>query len=101
MMFKKAQSFRRPVLVTLILLCTGGYVLGQDLKVLHGHVPKIISTLSPIGSLPATNQLQMVIGLPLHNADALAAFMSRLYDPSSPDYRQFLTQEQFNAQFGP
>jgi len=101
MMFKKAQLFRRQVWVSLILLCTGSYVFGGDLKTLHGHVPQVVSSLSPLESLPATNQLRLAIGLPLHNTAALAAFMDQLYDPASPGFRQFLTPEEFTDQFGP
>src|SRR5580698_299234 len=100
-MLKKAQLFRRVGVVTLALLCAESYGFGQDLKVLHGHVPKIVSGLTPFQPLPSTNQLRMAIGLPLHNPDALQAFMTRLYDPASPGYRHFLTQEEFNARFGP
>jgi len=43
----------------------------------------------------------MAIILPLRNQTELASLLKRLYDPSSPEYRHFLTVSQFTAQFGP
>lgn len=54
-----------------------------------------------MGSLPATRQMRVSIVLPLRNQAALTALLDRLYDPSSPDYRHFLSVEQFTEQFGP
>ncbi len=41
------------------------------------------------------------MGLPLRNKEALTNLLHELYDPASPNYRQFLTPEQFAEQFGP
>jgi subtilase family serine protease len=41
------------------------------------------------------------IMLPLRNQDELTSFLGRLYDLASPDYRHFLTVQQFTDQFGP
>jgi hypothetical protein len=54
-----------------------------------------------VGSLPPTQQLNASIMLTLRNQADLTALLSRLYDPSSPDYRHFLSVEQFTEQFGP
>jgi N-acetylneuraminic acid mutarotase len=54
-----------------------------------------------IGSLPSRQQLHLSIVLPLRNQGDLTALLGRLYDPSSPDYRHFLSVEQFTDQFGP
>jgi subtilase family serine protease len=54
-----------------------------------------------VGLLPATQTLRLVLVLPLRNHVALDNFLAELYDPSSPSYRQFLTVEEFTAQFGP
>ena len=45
--------------------------------------------------------MHLSIVLPLRNQAALTSLLSRLYDPSSPDYHQFLTTAQFADQFGP
>jgi uncharacterized repeat protein (TIGR03803 family) len=70
-------------------------------QVLHGHVPAAVMALRPVGSLPATNRLNLAIGLPLRNQETLTNLLQQLYDPASPNYRQYLTPEQFTERFGP
>ncbi len=71
------------------------------MKTLSGHVPAAISRLQPAGLFPADTNLNLAIGLPLRNQEALASLQQQLYDPASPNYHHFLTPEQFTAQFGP
>lgn len=54
-----------------------------------------------IGRVPATEPLQVAIALPLRNQDQLDLLLQQLYDPASPNYRHFLSVEQFTEQFGP
>src|SRR5208282_2688901 len=76
--------------------------LAAELQVLHGHVPAAVARfhLQPTGQLPATKSLQLAIGLPLRNEAALDDLLRQLYDPASPNFRQFLTPEEFTARFG-
>ncbi len=53
------------------------------------------------GRLPATQTMRLVLVLPLRHEPELENFLQQLYDPSSPDYRRFLTVEEFTARFGP
>ena len=55
----------------------------------------------PVGRMPASQTLHLVLALPLRNQDALGQFLQDVYNPNSPSYRHFLTVEQFTAQFGP
>lgn len=71
------------------------------MKTLHGHVPAIVSKLAPISSVPATNTLHLAIGLPLRNQDRLNTLLKEVSDPASPNYRHYLSTEEFTAQFGP
>jgi uncharacterized repeat protein (TIGR03803 family) len=57
--------------------------------------------LRPLGRLPATNRLNLAIGLPLRNTNALDKLLQDIYDPASPRFRRYLTPEQFTEQFGP
>ena len=76
---------------------------GAGKQMLHEHVPPAIARfhLQAINRLPATNQLDLAIGLPLRNQDALNKLLAEIYDPASTNYHQYLTPEQFTAQFGP
>lgn len=70
---------------------------------LHGHVPPAIARfhLQPIDRVPATNRLNLAIGLPLRNEDALNQLLREIYDPASTNYHRYLTSEQFTERFGP
>ena len=57
--------------------------------------------VSLIGRLAASQQLHLAISLPLRNEEQLDALLQQLYDPSSPNYRRFLSVQQFTDQFGP
>lgn len=54
-----------------------------------------------IGALPTAQHMQLAIMLPLRNQTQLTDLLQRLYDPTSPEYRHFLSVAQFTAQFGP
>lgn len=70
-------------------------------QMLHGHVPSAIARLTPEGRLQSAQHLKLAIGLPLRNQQALSSLLNQLYDPTSPNYRQYLTPAQFTERFGP
>ena len=51
--------------------------------------------------MAGTNRLNLVIGLPLRNQEALAGLLGQLYDPASPYYHQYLRPADFAERFGP
>ena len=76
-------------------------VFGGIGKTLPGHLPKAIAKLSPIGRLPATNELRLAIGLQLRDEAGLDALLNQIYDPASPYFHHYLTPAEFTARFGP
>lgn len=66
-----------------------------------GHVPAAVATAARVERLPRNMVLKLAIGLPLRAPQELDAFLEQLGDPSSPNYRQYLTPEQFTERFGP
>jgi hypothetical protein len=70
---------------------------------LHDHVRTAVSSgqAALVGSLPPEQNMQLSIVLPLRNQAELTSLLGRLYDPASPDYRHFLSVDQFTQQFGP
>ncbi len=54
-----------------------------------------------VGTLPPDQTMSASIVLPLRNQTELTSLLARLYDPSSPDFRHFLSVAQFTEQFGP
>jgi len=87
--------------LVLSLLLGGKTILAQ--QVLQHHVRPAVTQgkAALVGQMPTDQQLHLSIVLPLRDPAGLTALLSRLYDPSSPDYRKFLTVQQFTDQFGP
>ncbi len=73
----------------------------QTVETVHVRQATQDGTARFVGSLPATETLNLVIALPLRNQDQLDQLLQSLYDPSSPSYHQFLTVAEFTEQFGP
>jgi subtilase family serine protease len=75
----------------------------ESLPLSTRHVREVTANgqAKSVGRLPATQSMRLVLALPLRNQPALDDLLQKLYDPSSPSYRQFLTVEQFTAEFGP
>ena len=76
-------------------------VLGGARRVLNeaASAPAVPSTAS--GRLAASNRLHLALSLPLRQPQVLARLLQELYDPVSPNYRRFLTADQFAERFGP
>ncbi len=70
-------------------------------QALPGHIPPVVRHFPALRRLAATNRLDLVIGLPLRNQEALAGLLGQLYDPGSPYYHQYLRPADFAERFGP
>lgn len=70
---------------------------------LHHHVRPVVANGEArlVGRLPSGQRLNLSLTLPLRNEAELRSLLSRLYDPSSPDYRKFLSVAEFTEKFGP
>jgi hypothetical protein len=51
--------------------------------------------------MPATQRLDLAITLELRNQDELTALLNDLYNPASPNYRHYLSAEEFTERFAP
>jgi len=100
----------RPLSQLAALLCAVAFLVftiptlaQQSLQVLQNHVRPAVSSgqAVPVGLLPATQRLNLAIQLPLRNQGEFDNMLERLYDPTSPDYRKFLSVAQVTEQFGP
>ena len=71
--------------------------------VLTHHVRSVVSRgeATTAGRLPANHVMTLNLVLPLRDPAGLKSFLADLYNPASPDYRQFVTPTEFTARFGP
>jgi len=86
-----------------LLLTLATSTSAAERQTLRGHLPEAVARLNlqPVGRLPAANRLNLAIGLPLRNTNALNKLLQDMYDPASPQFRHYLTPEQFTEKFGP
>ncbi len=66
-----------------------------------GGLPPLLNISKLLGSDQSNRTLQMSVNLALRNQYELNALLRDLYDPSSPNYHQFLTVAEFAQRFGP
>ena len=83
------------------LLLLSVHCSGSERRSIGGHVPPAAKTAQPAGRLSQVQQLNLALGLPLRNRPQLDSLLERLYDPASPDFHQYLTQQQFTERFSP
>jgi subtilase family serine protease len=75
----------------------------QQLTILPGNVALLPQSATDLGPLPASTQLQnltLVLSPTAQQNTALSQFLSALQTPSSPQFQQWLTPQQFASQFG-
>jgi subtilase family serine protease len=99
-MIRKLSTLLTIVVVVSVMNIAGH---AQSHLLLTRHVREVTQNglASSVGRLPANQSMRLVLVLPLRSQETLDAFLKELYDPSSPNYRHFLTVEQFAAMFGP
>jgi subtilase family serine protease/sugar lactone lactonase YvrE len=104
------RTIARSFLGQAALFCASAFLLFSSqghaqptFQVLHHHVRPAASNgqAALVGPVSSTERMQLSIVLPLRNQAGLTALMGQLYDPSSPNYRHFLSVDQFTEQFGP
>jgi uncharacterized repeat protein (TIGR03803 family) len=84
-----------------MLTQSGTPVLAAGRQWMRGHVPAAVGRLQPLERLPATNRLELVIGLPLRDPAGLNVLLEGMYDPARPEFHQYLTPAAFAERFGP
>lgn len=89
--------------LTLAAMVSAGTQDSRAESLLTRHVRDVVlnGQAKPIGRLPATQIMQIDIVLPLRDPVGLDAFVADVYNPSSPNYRHFLTPAETSARFGP
>jgi subtilase family serine protease len=60
-----------------------------------------VATAKDIGPEVASKQVTIYVWLRLHNGDSLRELVEQQYDPSSANYKSWLTPDQFNSSFAP
>src|ERR1035441_3205407 len=75
----------------------------QQRRTLTAHVPPAVASgrAALVGGLQSTERMSLAVSLPLRNEADLDDLLQQLYDPQSPNYRRYLSVEEFTQRFGP
>lgn len=84
-----------------VLLSFSAQAQSSPRQFLAGHVPPEVLKLAPLGQLAPSDRLHLAIGLPVRNPEAMAQLLAEVSDPASPNYRHYLSPQQFTDAFGP
>jgi len=100
-------SFRHPrklwltfLLVTLIA-STALPVVAASGKFIAHNTPRYVSTAKNLGTENPSKTIEVSVWLNPHNRSQMDETARRLYDPTSPTYRHFLTRWQIASRFAP
>ncbi len=67
----------------------------------EGSMSPLAPLATDLGPVPASFPVDVTVGLDLRDHAGLDAFLLSASDPASPDFQRWLTQDEFNARFGP
>ena len=70
-------------------------------RLIAHNTPRYVFTAKNLGTEDASKIIEVSIWLNPHNRGEFDALAEQLYDPTSPNYRQFLNRAQIAARFAP
>ena len=68
---------------------------------IHYDTPAAATNSEPLHQMSKWKRINLSIGLPLRDREGLTNLLAQIYDKSSPNFRHYLTPEQFTERFGP
>jgi subtilase family serine protease len=105
--FKANLVQRHHLFILVTSACVAGLLISWSTaaanaqQVLSGHVPQAVANSRALNPLANTTRLDLAIGLPLRNQNELDELLAELQDPASPNFKHYLSAQQFAAEFGP
>ena len=97
------RQFEKAVFTAVAAVLWAVPVAGHAQSVKTRHVRDSIERgeVAPNGRLPQGQVLQLDLVLPLRDPAGLKSFLADAYNPKSPNFRHWLTPQEFTVRFGP
>src|SRR5712691_6455617 len=78
-------------------------ILGQQRQsaVMSNNTPGFVKNAKDLGPVDPSTLITVTAWLKLHNERQLDQLVKQQYTKGHPNFHEWITQEQFNAQFGP
>src|SRR3569833_1973198 len=103
--YKETRVISKPgrFAVVLLTLLQAAVFAGSAQNLMTHHVRQATrdGSAPAVGHMAAAQTMRLVITLPLRNEEQLDRAIEDIYNPNSPNFRQFLSVEQFTERFGP
>ena len=84
-----------------VAVAASAALAGQGRHVLPGGKPDWTAAVRPTGTVPSSQRVSVKVWLAPRNAAQLDALAQAISEPSSSQYKQFITRDQYAAQFAP
>jgi len=89
------------LLAGIVLLVAGSHLTEALAETKAKSLPPRLREATILSRESPTNRHTVVVALNLRNRDELESFLDDVQNPESPNYGHFLSQEEFNARYGP
>jgi kumamolisin len=96
--------FSRETFVSILSLAALGAAASANavpMALLSSTVPGAVASAPRAGAPDPSMRLHLSVSLPLRDEAGLDAFLRDIYNPSSPNYRHYLSVADFTLRFGP
>ncbi len=78
-----------------------GYLFGQAPARIPNNTPGFIASATDLGAVDPAGVITVSVWLKLHNQQQLDRLVEQQKQKNSPNYHRWITQDQFNADYGP
>jgi len=99
-MIRRFGVFSLTLVAVLAIVSVVSQAAPQPMMTRHTRGEVVNGEAQSLGRMPATQTMNFSVTLALRHAPELDNFLADIYDPSSANYRHFVTPEEFTARFG-
>jgi subtilase family serine protease len=100
-MIRRFGVFSLALVAALTIVSVVSQAAPQPMLTRHTRGPVVNGEAQSLGRLPASQIMHFDVVLALRHAPELDNFLQDIYDPTSPNFRHFVSVEEFTARFGP
>jgi subtilase family serine protease len=92
-----------PFLALLLCVAAASTLSAEDVSrhTISSSKYAFVSTAKDLGAVSASKPITVYLWLQAHNVDSLKELVEQQYDPTSANYHNWLTTDQFNSLFAP
>jgi kumamolisin len=89
-----------PIIASIMLVGTAN-ASSQPLVAIPQNVNPALASSDRMAALATDTPMSVAVSLKLHDTAGLSTFLTQVADPTSANYRHYLTPAQFDARYGP